>query len=655
MSHAPFDSACDTPADEPAQPPIDASRRRALHALGAAASASALPGTVTLAALAVGSPQARAQAPQAKAENGSAPATGMKVLRYAFPIAETGFDPATISDVYSRTVTAAIFEGLLAFDYLARPIRMKPLVAEALPEIADNFTRFTFRIRRGVFFADDPVFKGQKRELTAEDFVYAFKRHYDPKTNSPNVYLLENAKILGLSELRKKAIADKAPFPYDTPVEGLRALDRYTLQFKLAEPSPRFHQKNLTDSSVFGAVAREVVEAYGDKISAHPVGTGPFKLGEWRRSSRIVLERNPGYRQDLYNEEPPARDAKAVAFAKANQGRPMPFLDRVEISIIEENQPRWLAFLNEQLDMMERLPNDFANVAIPNNQLAPNLAKRGIWMDRAPLADVTLATLFNNEHPIVGGNTPDKVALRRAVALAYNSDEEIRLVRRNQAVPAQTAIAPFTFGHQPGLKTEMSDFDPVRARALLDLFGYVDRDGDGWREMPDGSPLVLEYNTQPDQSSRQLSELWQKNMRAIGLKMKFNTAKWPENLKASRAGKLMMWGVAWLAGDPDGDTFLALAYSRNKGQANHARFNLPAFDRLYEQQAMLPDGPERLKVMEAASKLMVAYVPYKLSCHRIATDLMHPWVGAYRRNPFIREFFKYVDVDVAMQQQAMKS
>jgi ABC-type transport system substrate-binding protein len=396
-----------------------------------------------------------------------------------------------------------------------------------------------------------------------------------------------------------------------------------------------------------------VVEHHGDKISAHPVGTGAYRLAEWRRSSRIVLERNPGYRDDPYLEEPPAADKAAVAFAQRLKGRKLPFVDRVEISIIEESQPRWLAFLNEQLDMMERLPNEFANVAIPNNQVAPNLAKRGIWMERAPLADVTLASLFNFEHPVIGGLAPERVALRRAIALAYNSGEEIRLVRRNQAVPAQTAIAPATFGHQSELKTEMSDFDPARARALLDLFGYVDRDGDGWRELPNGEPLVLEYATQPDQLSRQLVELWEKNMRAVGLKMKFNVAKWPENLKASRAGKLMMWGVAWLAGDPDGDTFLALAYGPNKGQANHARFNLPAFNALYEKQARMPDGPERLQVMQEASRLMVAYVPYKLSSHRIATDLLHPWVQAYRRNPFIREFFKYVDVDGPLQQAAL--
>ena len=596
---------------------------------------------------------AQGSAPAA-ATTGTSPSVGqpLKVLRYAFPVAETGFDPAAISDAYSRTVTAGIFEALLAFDYLDRPFRMKPLTAAALPEIADNFTSFTFRIRPGIYFADDPAFKGVRRELVAQDYVYALKRHYDPRFKSPNLYLLENAKILGLSELKREVEAAKQPFPYDREVEGLRALDRYTFRVRLAEPSPRFHQQLMTDSSVFGAVAREVVEFYGDKIAEHPVGTGAFRLAQWRRSSKIVLERNPGFRETFYDETAPADDPRSQAIAKAFKGRRMPMLDRVEISIIEEAQPRWLSFLNRQTDFMDRLPNEFASVAIPNNTLAPNLTKQGILMDRAPLADVAMA-FFNNEHPLVGGNAPEKVALRRAIALAYSNEEEVRLVRKGQAIQAQGPIAPSTYGYDPQLKTEMGDHDPARARALLDLYGYVDRDGDGWRDQPNGQPLVLEYATQPDQLSRQSVELWEKQLKAVGIRIVFKVAKWPENLKASRTGKLMMWGVAWLAGSPDGDTFLALGYGPNKGGANHSRFDLAAYNALYIQQNKMPDGPERERVMREATRLLVAYMPYKFNAHRMATDLMHPWVTGYRRNPFIREFWKYVDIDLERLQKEM--
>ncbi|HMC14233.1 MAG TPA: ABC transporter substrate-binding protein, partial [Albitalea sp.] len=231
--------------------------------------------------------------------------------------------------------------------------------------------------------------------------------------------------------------------------------------------------------------------------------------------------------------------------------------------------------------------------------------------------------------------------------------EEIALIRKHQAAPAQGIIAPTTFGYDPDFKSEMSDFDPARARALLDMYGYVDRDADGWRDLPDGQPLVLEIATQPDQLSRQSAELWQKSMRAIGIRTAFKPAKWPENLKASRAGKLMMWGVAWAGETPDGDTFLSLCYGPNIGGSNHARFNLPAFNALYLQQSRMPDGPERERVMQEANKLVVAYVPYKVSSHRIATDLMHPWVVGYRRNAFVREFWKFVDIDLDVQQKAV--
>ncbi|WP_119153291.1 ABC transporter substrate-binding protein [Caldimonas tepidiphila] len=585
--------------------------------------------------------------PLAAGAQGAAPAP--KVLRYAFPVAETGFDPAQISDLYSRVITANILEAPLTYDYLSRPARVKPQTAAALPEVSDDFRTFTFRIRPGIHFADDPAFGGSKRELTAQDYVYSVKRHYDPRYNSASLFLLENAGVLGLSELRKKAMAERAPFPYDTEVEGLRALDRYTFQVRLARSSPRFHYV-FADGGITGAVAREVVEAAPGRTMERPVGTGPFRLAQWKRSSRIVLERNPNYREHHYDEQPPADDPRSQEIARRLKGRRLPMIDRVEVYVVEEAQPRWLGFLNEEHDLLERLPADFTTLAIPNNELAPHLARRGIGMDRAPQVDVT-KSYFNMEDPVVGGYAPEKVALRRAIGLAYDVNAEILLVRKSQAIPAQGLIAPMLSGYDPDFRSEMSEFNRAKAKALLELYGWRDRDGDGWREQPDGSPLVLRYATQSDQSSRQLSELWKKAMDAVGIRIEFQVAQWPENLKASRAGRLMMWGVAWGAATPDGSYFLDLAYGPNKGQANHARFELPAFDRLYERQAVMPDGPERDAVMREAQKIAVAYMPYKATGHRLATDLMHPWVVGYRRHPFMGDFWRYIDIDPTLKEK----
>jgi len=609
--------------------PKDSSRRAFACALAAAPVTAALP---------------------AVAQPRGAPDPGApKVLRYAFRVAETGFDPAQVQDIYSRTVLANILEAPLTYDFLARPAVFLPNTAEALPDLSPDFRTLTLKIRSGIYFQDHPAFNGKPRELTAQDYVYSYKRYYDPRYKSPSLYLLQTAQILGLDDVRKAAIAS-GRFDYDREVEGLRALDRYTLQFRFGEPSPRFYQY-LADHAFMGAVAREVVESYDEReIMAHPIGTGPFRLASWRRSSRIVLERNPTYRSDVYRATA-GSDARWSAVAQRLAGRTLPMIDRVEIDIVEENQPRWLAFLNGEHDLVDEIPVDLANLIVPNGQLAPNLVKRGVQMDRTPRASVDMA-LFNMESAVVGGYSPPQVALRRAISLGYSADDEIRLVRMGQSVPSQSPVAPLTAGFDPAFRSEMSEYNPARAKALLDEFGFIDRDGDGWRERPDGTPLVIEMATQPDQLSRQLDELWRKQMTSLGVRLVFKSAKWPENLKNSRAGKLMMWRVGWNATQPDGDTFLALGFGPNKGQANHARFDLAAFNRLYAQQRMLPDGPERFAMFHDAKKLFVAYAPYKFLGHRIDTSVMHPWVVGFRRHPFMRDFWKYVDVDTGEPLQA---
>ncbi len=572
-----------------------------------------------------------------------AQAPAPKVFRYAFPIAETGFDPAQISDIYSRTVTPHIFEALYGYDLLARPVKFKPLTAAAMPEHSADFRTWTIRLRPGIYFADDPAFKGRKRELVAQDYVYSFKRFADPALNSPIWSFQEPVGYVGLSELRQRALKDKTPFDHDREIEGIRALDRYTIQFKVAEPRPRLIE-NIALSDLFGAVAREVVEFYGDKIMEHPVGTGPFVLKQWRRSSLIVLERNPTFREMLYDGEPAADDAHGQALLKQFKGRRLPMVDRVEVSIIDEQQPRWLSFLNGQIDLIERLPNEFINIAMPKGVVAPHLAKRGIRGQQVLASNVQL-TFFNMDDPMLGGYAPDKVALRRAISLGMDVEREILLVRRGQAVPAQSPISPHTSGYDPAFRSENGEYSVPRAKALLDLYGYVDQDGDGWRDLPDGSPLVLEMATQPDQQARQLDEVFRRDMNALGIRSRFRTAKWPEQLKAARAGKLMMWQLGYSSAGPDGHNALARLDGRQAGGQNLSRFKRPEFDALYDRMAALPDGPERLALFEQAKRLSVAYAPYKVRLHLILTDMTQPRLLGYRRPLFWQEFWQYIDID----------
>jgi ABC-type transport system substrate-binding protein len=583
--------------------------------------------------------------PVAHANDAAAP---VKTLRYAFLVAETGFDPVRLSDIYSRTVTAHIFESLYTYDPLARPTRIVPQIAEGEPEISADYKTFRIKIRPGIYFADDPAFKGKKREVTAQDFVYSIKRYADPANNAQGWISYEDAGIVGLGELRSQVIKAKKPFPYEAEVEGLKALDRYTLQVKTIEPRPRLVESIFAGNDLYGAVAREVVEYYGDKIMEHPVGTGPFVLKEWRRSSQIVLERNPTYRERHYEAEPAADDAEGQAILAKLKGKRLPIVDRVVVDVIVERQPRWLAFLNNEHDFIERVPEEFITQAAPGGKLAPNLAKRGMQAVFTLAPDMTL-TCFNMDDPVIGGMAPEKVALRRAISLAYDVKKEIRLARRGQGVPAQAPIVPHTTGYDAAFKTEMSDFDPARAKALLDLYGYVDKDGDGWRDLPDGSPLVITRNTEPNSLSRSIDELWEKSMRAVGIRLKTKIQQWPENLKAAQAGNYQMWPVGSTAAQPDGAGALQRYYGPASGTQNLPRFKDPRFDALYDRIQAMPDGPEREALFKEAKRLAVTYMAYKVHVHRIVTDIEQPWMTGYRRPLFWQDFWQYVDIDPTKQ------
>ncbi len=567
-----------------------------------------------------------------------------KVLKIALASRENNFDPAQISDTISAALVASLFDAPLQYDLLARPAKLIPNTAAAMPEVHDNHTRFVFTLKPGIFFPEHPAFGGKPRELVAADYIYSIKRYYDPAVRSPTLFHYEGAKVLGMSELRAQAIAGKQAFDYEAPAEGLQVLDRYRFQIKLAQPAPRFLYV-LASPALAGAQAREVVEQDFKTIGERPVGTGPFRLGAWTRGTRIVLERNPVHRHNVYNFQPNADDAEGQALAKKFRGRPLPMLDRVELNIIEESQPRWLAFLNGQTDMVA-VPVDFAMLAAPNGRIAPNLARKGIDLHRE-VGVQTWYTYFGMENDMVGGYEPHKVALRRAISLAFDVQREIALVRRDQALPAQTVLPPGIAGYDEDMKSEMSDHDLPRAKALLDLYGYVDKDGDGWRDQPDGRPLELEFASEPTQLARQLQGLWQKSMAAVGLRIRFRVGQWQENIKASRSGALMMWGTGWSAAIPDATYFLDVLYGPNKGMSNHARFNLPAYDALNLQQRVLPDGPERYALVQQALRLSLAYMPIKATAHPINSWLTHPHVHGYKPHPFLRDYWRVMDVDPA--------
>jgi oligopeptide transport system substrate-binding protein len=563
-----------------------------------------------------------------------------KTLRVAFPVAETGFDPQAAYDLYSTDVCRAIFDALYTYDYFARPVRLVPNTAESLPVVTDGGRTYTIKVKRGILFAPDPAFKGKPRELVAEDYVYSIKRIADPKVRSYWLYLLEK-NLVGLAPVLAKARAT-GMLDYDAKIEGLQAVDRYTLRIRFERPDYAF-QWWLT-SIQFAAVAREVVDAYkdaGNRVMENPVGTGPYVLKQWTRGQKILLEANPAFRDVRYPAPGPGGAPGDAAIAKGLAGKPLPIAGRVEISIVEEAQPRLLAFDSGQLDYLS-VPATVSETMLSGAVLKPELAKRGIALHREVAPSISFF-FFNLDDPVVGGYTPEKLALRRAVSMGYDRDAEIRQLLHGQAIPATQLVPPPLYGHDPKYAARYG-YDPAAARALLDRFGYRDRDGDGYRETPDGKPLTLVMASTTDAAARDRDELWKRSMDAIGVRITFLKNKWPELNKMSEAGQLMMWGLGWISNIPDGRDYFSYFYSPNIGMSNDARMRLPAFDALFEKSLALPDGPERTALFNRMNDLVFDYAPWILTDYPYQNVVAQPWLRGYKQNPFVGHQWSYYDV-----------
>ena len=563
-----------------------------------------------------------------------------KVLRISFPVAETGFDPVRVSDLYSNIVNEAIFERLLTYDYMARPAKLVPMTAEALPEVSDGGRTYILHLRRGIYFASDPAFKGQKRELTAEDYVYSFKRFADPANRAPYGFMVQG-KIEGLDEAMEAA-KKSGKFDYDATIPGLVALDRYTLRFKLTQPDYLFP---YTLAHVpFAAVAREVIEAYGNDVQAHPVGTGPYILKEWRRAAKMVLEANPNYRDVTWDFQSNG-NGWDDAIVSAMKGKKIPQIGRVEISVIEESQSRFLAFERKELDYMA-LPATFVEQVLDDsNNLKQKWVDQGVSLFRATDPSVGY-TFFNFRDPLVGGYSKEKIALRRAIIMGYDLPAEIRVIAKNQEIQAQMPIPQGVVGYDPNYRS-INQYDPVLANKLLDYFGYK-KGPDGFRTLPDGKPLTIRQATGTAAIDREYSELWKRSMDAIGIRMVFEPGKFSDTLKASKACQVMMWQASWTADYPDGDNFMQLLYGPNTGESNNGCYESKSYDALYTKSLTLPPtSVERNHLFIDMTRQMEVDGAWSLHSSPIRNQLIRPWVKGYKKHPILQAEFVFLDIDTA--------
>lgn len=563
-----------------------------------------------------------------------------------------GFDPAKAGDVASALCIARIYEGLLQYSYLERPYKVEPLLADGMPEVTDDGLVYTFKIRKGIFFQDDPCFQatgGKGRELTAEDFVYSIKRIADVRVESTGFWAY-NDRIAGLDEFRSRSLQSKKT-DYEMPVEGLTAPDRYTFVIKLKRPYPQLLWI-LTMHYGF-AVPREAVDYYGQDFLNHPVGTGPYELAGWRRNYRLEFRRSPKWaetgRIELYPDRgEPADAAKGLL---DDTGRQIPFVDRIVAHVIDDASTQWLRFVTGEMESSGISRDNWNAVLGQDLDLTGSLKEMGISLFGSPSLDVYYLG-FNMDDPVVGGNpvhgADDKVVrrnrkLRQALTCAFNSAQWEEFYN-GRVKRATGPIPPGVAGYDS--KPSPYPFDLMKARALLDEAGYP-----GGQDPETGKSLQIKLDVGSASSPevRESLELLVAFMREIGVRLEVNYNNWPTFLSKMERGQCQMYQLGWVADYPDAENFLQLFYGGNSSPGpNHSNYRNPELDKLYEQIRTMPDSEERTEIYKRMSDMIVEDAPWIFMHNPMSYGLYHSWVRNFKPHdfPYGLDKFRRIDKDV---------
>jgi oligopeptide transport system substrate-binding protein len=545
-----------------------------------------------------------------------------------------GFDPINANDKYSSNEMGKVFEGLFEFHPLKRPYELMPNLAESLPVVSTDGLTYTFKLKKGVLFHDSPAFKdGIGRELKADDFIYSIKRLADPKLMAKGWWIMDD-HIVGLNEWRDKFAALDAA-DYNEEIEGLKKADDYTVVMKLKKPYPQFLYALAMPYTFI--VAKEVVDHFGKEFINYPVGTGAFILPKYDQSNLITYVRNPKFREKFYPSEGEEGDDKLGLLADA--GKKIPLVDKINVHIIIESQPKWLSFMKAKDDLLEVRDVNIQQSITPERELRSEHKEKGVRLILKPMLDVTYYA-FNNEDPIFKNRK-----VRQAMSLAFDRATYNKLFHFNTATEAHGPVPPGLGGQRKEFKNPYVKFDLELAKKLLAEAGHP-----GGKGLP---KIVIQ--TRSDTISRQQGEFMEKCMEKIGIKIGVGMNTWPELVNKVSKKQHQMYTMAWGADYPDAENFLGLLYCPNQSPgSNGANYCNPDFDATFKIATVMQDSPERNSLYEKLNEMAAVDVPWIFGFHRSEIFLAQAWLKNFKQMEYQHSQFQYLNVDLEVKKQLSK-
>jgi ABC-type transport system substrate-binding protein len=523
------------------------------------------------------------------------------------------------------------------------------------------------------------------RELTADDYVYEVKRLASPWMATPSpLYTLMANYIVGLQELgeRMRVEHDKALkalppgdnyLPWhdlrDEPLEGVKALDKYTIEFRIKGSYPQF--KYWLGLSFFAPMPWEAERFFAQRgmaqqslsINTWPVGTGPYMMTQ-QDSNHFVYERNPNYWGERYPSEGQPGDAEAGLLVDA--GKRMPFIDKIVWSIEKEAEPRTQKFMQGYYDLpeLDRLDDSFdlLKEQMDNTGRAQLIRDHGIRMTTVHDPQNWYIG-FNWLDPVVGkGNTPEQEVrnrkLRQAMSIATNWEEysAIFFDFYGPATVAMSPVPPSLFGYRDGKdgidpvthvwKDGRAERRPIEeAKKLLAEAGYPDG-----RDAHTGKPLVLYYDSREVGPTYQGRLSWQvKQAAKLGIQLETRPTDYNrfQDRVDQGAEQIFFWG--WNADYPDAEDFLFLLTTKEGvvkyGGDNKTNYSNAEYDGLYQRVKELPDGPERLKAIDRMNAIVQQDAPWMFGEFPGGTRATQSWVSNVRPSTVVLDSVKYMRID----------
>lgn len=565
-------------------------------------------------------------------------ADGTKVYRHSLDGAPGSLDPAHASSIYAKFLVVNLYDTLYRYRYLARPYEIMPNLADGPPEISADGLSYTIRIKPGNRFVDDPAFPGGVgREVTAQDFVYSIKRHFDPASLAQGAWLWQG-RIEGLDDW-KAAGAD-----HDQEVSGLRALDDYTIRIRLTSPFPQL--VHTLAQGYAGIVPREAVEHYGRELSNHPVGSGPYRL-ETIDNARAVLAPNPHFRDEPFDLQAEGYDATSQADLGLERlaGRSPPFVDRLQIDFIAEDAARWNAFMAGDVDFIKVPVSQFDRVLSSRDPITLSPTFESEYRFESEVESGFVYTNFNMADERIGYH-PDPARQRRNHALRCAIVKGFDWDARNDTF--YYGIGEVFSGIIPPVVPE---FDPARPEPAHDPAGARRLLAEhGWTE--ENLP-VLEYGYPASVTERQMFEQFRSFMLDIGWppdRIRARTyATFGDYFRAYSNREVMLITSSWTMDYPDAENTMQLYYGPNQSPgSNSSNYNNPEFDALYRSSAAMQPSPERTERYRRMNQLVIDDCA---TISGIARNLLFLWRKQAVMLPdrsFVSGYFlRFVDVQEA--------